>query len=164
MDERVAEQYRKLVQQNFPHSGKLDNPSMFIDTKAEGVSICGQGAHDFMNIYIAASDGLISEVRYLCICDPTANVIVEALCSLAKGKTLGQAKALTKEQFYEIIGTQNALVRQKVWGVIELLNRVITRWDNKDLAKPATEAPRPPRPVVQTVAEWEESELADPEW
>jgi NifU-like protein involved in Fe-S cluster formation len=139
MDEKIAEQYRKLVQQNFPNSGEMDNPTMFIDTKAEGVSICGQGAKDFMNIYLAVNDGIISDVKYLCICDPTANVVVEGLASLAKGKTLAEAKALTKEQFYEVIGTQNALVRQKVWGTIELLNRIINRWETRDKLKPAVD-------------------------
>ncbi len=153
MDERVAEQYRKLVQQNFPHSGEMENPTMFIDTKAEGVSICGQGAKDFMNIYISVADDVISEVRYLCVCDPTANVLVEALCNLAKGKTLAEAKALTKEQFYEAIGADSGLVRQKVWGTIELLKRVITRYENRDLTKTAAGTQRP---AIDPDAEWDE--------
>ncbi len=131
MDEKIGEQYRKIVQQNFPNSGEMANPTMFIDTKAEGVSICGQGAKDFMNIYLEVTGDIVTDVKYLCVCDPTANVVVEALATLAEGKTIDQVRALTKEQFYEAIGTQNALVRQKVWGTIELLNRIITRWENR---------------------------------
>ncbi len=150
MDERVAEKYRKLMQDNFPHSGPMENPTMFIDTKAEGVSICGQGAKDFMNIYMSVSDGVISEVRYLCVCDPTANVLVEALCELAKGKTLEQAKNFSKEEFYEAIGCDNGLVRQKVWGTIELLKRVITRYENRDLLKTSG------APAAVSESEWED--------
>jgi hypothetical protein len=72
---------------------------------------------------------LIGEIKYLCSCDPTANVVVETLCSLAQGKTLDEARALTKEDFYQAIGSDGGLVRRKVWGTIELLNRVINRYE-----------------------------------
>jgi NifU-like protein involved in Fe-S cluster formation len=85
------------------------------------------GGSDYMNIYIKATDGVITDTKYLCICDPTANVVVEVLCNLAKGLTLEEAKALTKEQFFEAIGSDGGTVRRKVWGAIELLNRVIKR-------------------------------------
>ncbi len=129
MDEVVAERYRALAQAGFPNSGKFDDPTMFIDTKAEGVSICGHGGEDFMNIYIKATDGVISRISYLCVCDPPANVVVETLCNLAKGLTLEQAKKLTKEQFFATIGSDGGTVTRKVWGIIELLNRVINRYE-----------------------------------
>jgi NifU-like protein involved in Fe-S cluster formation len=128
MDEVVAERYRRLLQTGFEHAGSFENPTMFIDTKAEGISICGQGSRDYMNIYIKASDGVIKELKYLCSCDPTANVVVEVLCNLVKGKTLNEAKALTKEDFFQTIGSDGGTVRRKVWGIIELLNIVINRY------------------------------------
>jgi NifU-like protein involved in Fe-S cluster formation len=129
MDEVVTERYRRLMQSGFEHAGSIEDPTMFIDTKAEGVSICGRGETDYMNIYIKVVGGLIGEIKYLCSCDPTANVVVETLCSLAQGKTLDEARALTKEDFYQAIGSDGGLVRRKVWGTIELLNRVINRYE-----------------------------------
>jgi len=129
MDEIVAERYRQLMQEGFKNTGSFENPTMFIDSKAEGISICGMGGQDYMNIYIKVSDGVISDIKYLCVCDPTANVVVEVLCNLAKGLTLEEAKALQKEQFFEAIGSDGGTVRRKVWGAIELLNRVIKRYE-----------------------------------
>lgn len=131
MDEIVAERYRQLMQTGFEHAGTLDNPTMLIDTKAEGISICGQANRDYMNIYIKTSDGVITEIKYLCSCDPTANVVVEVLCNLAKGKTLKEAKALTREDFFRAIGSDGGGVRRKVWGIIELLNNVINRYETR---------------------------------
>ena len=128
MDETVSEKYRTLVQNGFNHAGSVDNPTMFIDTKAEGITICGKGESDFINIYIKVDDDRITDIKYLCSCDPTANVVIEVLCDLAKGKTLTEAKALKKEQFYEAIGSSGGTLRRKVWGVIELLNRVFNRF------------------------------------
>ena len=129
MDEVVAERYRQLSQAGFKHAGKLDDPTIFIDTKAEGVSICGQGSQDFMNIYVKITHGAISQISYLCVCDPAANVVVETLCELAKGLTVEQAKGLTKEQFFSAIGSDGGAVTRKVWGIIELMNRVIRRYE-----------------------------------
>ncbi|MFC2039101.1 iron-sulfur cluster assembly scaffold protein [Chloroflexota bacterium] len=128
MDEVVTEVYRKLLQDGFESAGTFDNPTMFIDTKAEGISICGLGGTDYMNIYIMIEDDIITDIKYLCSCDPTANVVIEALCKLVKGLTIDQAKALTKEQYYEIIGSDGGTVRRKVWQAIELLNRVFNRF------------------------------------
>jgi NifU-like protein involved in Fe-S cluster formation len=129
MDEVVAKLYRKLLEEGFEHTGSFNNPTMFIDTKAEGITICGKGEGDFINIYLIVRNGVIDDIKYLCSCDPTANVVIEVLCRLAKGKTIKEAKALTKEQFYEVIGSDRGTVRRKVWGTIELLNRVFGRFE-----------------------------------
>lgn len=129
MDEIVAERYRQLMRAGFEHAGSFDDPTMFIDTKAEGISICGQAGRDYMNIYIKTSGSVIKEIKYLCSCDPTANVVVEVLCNLAKGKTLKEAKALTREDFFRAIGSDGGGVRRKVWGIVELLNVVINRYE-----------------------------------
>jgi len=129
MDEVVSEKYRKLLETGFEHAGSFDNPTMFVDTKAEGITICGKGPGEYINIYINVSDGVIADIKYLCSCDPAANVVIETLCSLAKGKTIKEAKALKKEHFYEAIGSNGGTVRRKVWGVIELLNIVFNRFE-----------------------------------
>ena len=79
-----------------------------------------------MNIYINISGGIISDIKYLCLCDPTANVVVETLCGLVKGKTVEQVKALTKGSFFKAKGES---VAEKVEGIIELLNRNIKRFE-----------------------------------
>ena len=133
MDEVIAERYRKLLEDGFKNAGSFDDPTMFIDTKAEGISICGRAGTDYMNIYVKVKDDVIEDIKYLCSCDPTANVVVETLCELAKGKTIEEAKALTKEQFFEVIGSDGGTVRRKVWGIIELLNRVFNRFEARAL-------------------------------
>jgi hypothetical protein len=45
--------------------------------------------------------------------------------------TIEKAKDINKDQFYEIIGSSHGPIRQKVWGAIELLNRVIKRYEVK---------------------------------
>ena len=129
MNEVLAARYRELVESGFRNAGSIENPTIFIDSKAEGSSICGNAAKDYMNIYLKVTDGVIQDVKYLCSCDPAANVIVEVLCDLARGKTLAQAKELTKEQFFQAIGTDSGSVPRKVWGAIELLRRVIARYE-----------------------------------
>ena len=52
MDEVVSEKYRKLLETGFENAGSFDNPTMFIDTKAEGITICGKGPGEYINIYI----------------------------------------------------------------------------------------------------------------
>ncbi|MFC1900027.1 hypothetical protein ACFLYN_00370 [Chloroflexota bacterium] len=131
MDEIVTALYRKLMETGFVNAGSFENPTMFIDTKAEGISICGQSGQDYMNIYVMIDDFIISDIKYLCSCDPTANVVIEALCDLVRGKTTTQAKELTKEQFFEAIGSDGGTVRRKVWQAIELLNRVFNRFEAK---------------------------------
>jgi NifU-like protein involved in Fe-S cluster formation len=130
MDEVVAEKYKSLMEEGFKNAGSFDEPTMFIDSKAEGIHICGKGESDYINIYIMLKDKVIDDIRYLCSCDPTANVVIEALCDLARGLTIDEARALTKEQFYEHIGSDGGGVRRKVWGTIELLNRVFNRFEN----------------------------------
>ena len=129
MDEIVTERYRKLMEEGFENAGSFENPSIFIDTKTEGISICGQAGQDYMNIFVMIDGDVISDIKYLCSCDPAANVVIEVLCNLVRGKTTKQAKELTKEQFFEAIGSDGGTVRRKVWQAIELLNRVFNRYE-----------------------------------
>jgi NifU-like protein involved in Fe-S cluster formation len=129
MDEVVIKRYRELLENGFKYAGSFDNPTMFIDTKAEGIHICGKGEADYINIYLQVNNNVIDDIKYLCSCDPTANVVIEVLCKLVKGQTIATAKDLKKEQFFEIIGSDGGTVRKKVWGTIELLNRVFNRFE-----------------------------------
>jgi NifU-like protein involved in Fe-S cluster formation len=129
MNEVVTSRYRELMQAGFPNAGKIERPTVFVDPKAEGFSICGNGSRDYMNLYMSIDGETITEIKYLCSCDPTANVVVEVLCNLARGKTLDQAKSLTREAFFETIGTDSAIVARKVWSIVDLLNTVIKRYE-----------------------------------
>ncbi len=50
-----------------------------------------------------------------------------------KGKTIEQAKALTKEDFFHAIGSEGETVAEKVEGIIELLNRGIKRFEARTI-------------------------------
>ena len=130
MDEVVAEKYKELMDEGFPNAGSFEHPSYFIDSRAEGIHICGKGETDYMNVYVMVKDGRVDDIKYMCSCDPTANVVVEALANLIKGMTIEEARAIPREKFYEWIGSDGGGVRRKVWGTIELINRVFNREQN----------------------------------
>ena len=71
---------------------------------------------------------VIDDIKYLCTCDPTANVVVELLCSLVKGKTIKEAEALSEDSFSQALGGGDEEFRKKVRGIIELLRRGLTRY------------------------------------
>jgi NifU-like protein involved in Fe-S cluster formation len=121
MDELVIRYYRRLLREGFEHAGSLENPSIFLDTVGEKIRICGSSTHNYMKIYADIRDGVIKDIRYLCTCDPTANVVVELLCSLVKGRTIAEAEALKKEDFLKRSG-----------DIIELLNRGLARYKSGD--------------------------------
>jgi len=120
MDEAVIKFYRRLLKEDFPNSGALDNPTIFIEAVGEKMINCGNTGN-YMQLYLRVADGRITEIRYLCACEPAANVAVEGLCSLARGKTLEQAAGLTEESFYQLIGSRDEKLRGKVLGLLQLL-------------------------------------------
>jgi NifU-like protein involved in Fe-S cluster formation len=128
MDELVVKYYRRLCKMGFEHAGELENPSIFLDTVGEKIRICSHVSHAYMHIYINIRHGIIDDIKYLCTCDPTANVVVEILCSLTKGKTIKEAEALTEESFSRALGSTSEEFLKKSRGIIELLHRGITRY------------------------------------
>jgi NifU-like protein involved in Fe-S cluster formation len=128
VDELVVKYYRRLCRTGFEHTGELENPAIFLDTVGEKIRICSHVSHAYMHIYIDVRDGVIDDIKYLCTCDPTANVVVEILCSLIKGKTMRQAEALTEESFTGALGGGGEEFRKKARGIIELLHRGLARY------------------------------------
>jgi NifU-like protein involved in Fe-S cluster formation len=128
MDELVVKYYRRLCRKGFEHTGELENPSIFLDTVGEKIRICSHVSHAYMHIYICVCNGIINDIKYLCTCDPTANVVVEIMCGLVKGKTLQQAWALTEGSFTAALGGGGEEYRKKSRGIIELLHRGISRY------------------------------------
>ena len=128
MDEPVRLMYRKLLQTGFEYAGSIEDPSIFLDSLEEGIRICDAASTSYMNIYITINGNTVEDIRYLCSCDPTANVVIEVLCPLVKGKTLSQVKTLHETDFYHFIGSQGEMLQKRVKGTLELLNRGITEY------------------------------------
>jgi NifU-like protein involved in Fe-S cluster formation len=128
MDELVVKYYRLLCKTGFKHAGSIEKPSIFLDTVGEKIRICSHISQAFIHIYIDIRDGSINDIKYLCTCDPTANVVVEILCSLIKGKTIKEAENLNAESFSQALGSQEAEFLKKANGTIELLHRGLARY------------------------------------
>jgi NifU-like protein involved in Fe-S cluster formation len=130
MDELVVKYYRRLCKTGFEHAGELENPSIFLDTVGEKIRICSHVSHAYMHIYINIRQDIIEDVKYLCTCDPTANVVVEIFCILIKSKTLKEAWALTEGDFIQALGGGGEEYRKKARGIIELLHRGLARYQS----------------------------------
>jgi NifU-like protein involved in Fe-S cluster formation len=128
MDEAVIKYYRRLLREDFPNAGELDDPSVFVEAIGEEMINCGEG--NYMQLYLQVADRRITDIKYLCVCEPVANVAVEVLCTLVKKKTLDEAAGLTEEPFYQFVGSRDEELRNKVWGLLELLNEGIARYHN----------------------------------
>ncbi len=131
MDEPVVKFYRRMLRTGFEHTGSLDNPSIFLDTVGENIYICGPSGNYYLHLYIGVINGVIEEVKYLCTCDPTANVAVEILCTLIKGSALESAQAMTEESFTRVLGGPSADLIKRAKGLLELLNRGIRRYQRQ---------------------------------
>ena len=128
MDELVVKYYRRLCRQGFEHTGEIKNPDIFLDTVGEKIRICSHVSHAYMHIYIKIRDNIVEDINYLCTCDPTANVVVEILCSLLKGKTVKEGEMLTEKDFSRALGSAGDEFLKKSRGIIELLHRGLTRY------------------------------------
>jgi NifU-like protein involved in Fe-S cluster formation len=121
MDRAVIQFYRQLLKKDFENSGSLENPSIFIEAIGEKMVHCGNTGN-YMQLYLNIADNQIDEIRYVCSCEPAANVAVEVLCTLVKGKTLEEVAGVSEEAFYRIIGSEGDELKIKVRGLLELLN------------------------------------------
>ena len=128
MDEAVIKYYRKLFRTRFEYAGSIENASIFLDSVGEKVLICGSTG-DFMQLYINVINNRIDDIKYMCQCDPTANVAVEILCALLKGKTLDDAATLKEEAFSQFLGSNGEDFGKKARGLLELLNKGIIRYE-----------------------------------
>jgi hypothetical protein len=69
-------------------------------------------------------------MKYLCLCDPTANVAIEVLCGLVRGKTLGDVASIKVESILERVGSDGDELRTRATALIEFVNKGITRYKN----------------------------------
>ena len=89
MDEAVIKYYRRLLKEEFPNSGAMERPFIFVEAVGEHMINCGNTGN-YMQLYLRVIDHRIDDIKYLCSCEPVANVAVEVLCTLVKGKALDE--------------------------------------------------------------------------
>jgi NifU-like protein involved in Fe-S cluster formation len=128
VDEAVTKYYRRLLRSDFEHAGELENPSIFLDSVGEKVQICSQAGNNYIHLYINIRDGRVDNVKYLCTCDPTANVAVEILCILIKGKSIDTLKTILEEDFFQVLGCRSDELAKKARGLLELLHTGLARY------------------------------------
>jgi NifU-like protein involved in Fe-S cluster formation len=124
MDEVVIKYYRHLLKEDFPNSGAMEHPSVFVEAVGEHMINCGNTGN-YMQLFLQVGDHRIEDIKYLCSCEPVANVAVEVLCMLVKGLTLDEAANLTEESFYQYLGSRDEELIKKVRGLLALLNEGI---------------------------------------
>jgi len=130
MDEAVIKYYRKLLRTRFQYAGSFENPSIYLDSIVSKVRICNHTA-DFMRLYVNVNNDTIDDIKYMCVCDPTANVAIEILCGLVKGKTLSEVASVTEKAFFQFLGTEDEEFAKKAKGLLELLNSGITQYKSQ---------------------------------
>jgi NifU-like protein involved in Fe-S cluster formation len=128
LDEAVIKYYRKVLRYGFEHTGSIENPTIFLDSIGENIPICAQAAMSYLHLYINIRNNTIEDIKYLCMCDPTANVVFEILCTLVKGKTLAEVEAITEDSFAQVLGGGDEEFLKKARGTIELINRGLRRY------------------------------------
>ncbi len=129
MDEVLVKYYRKLIKSGFKHAGSLEVPSVFLNSVEENVPICSSAARRFIHVFINIKKDTIEDIKYLCLCDPTANVAVEILCSLVRGKSIEEARAITAEDFSRELGGESEALRKAADGLLEILHRGFSRYE-----------------------------------
>ena len=128
MDEVVVKYYRALVKSGFEHAGQIENPSIFLDSIGENISICASIAKRYIHLFIAIEKDTITDIKYLCMCDPTGNVAVEILCSLVKGKSIENVGAITVDAFFQVVGGESETLRKSADGLLQLMHRGLIRY------------------------------------
>jgi len=93
----------------------------------EGNPVCG----DIMKIYLKIDDNKISDIRFETLGCAAAIAVSSALTEMAKGKTLDEAAAITKDQVVEDLGGLPAVkVHCSMLGV-DALHTAISNYRSK---------------------------------
>jgi NifU-like protein involved in Fe-S cluster formation len=127
MEEAITKYYRQLLRKDFENAGSIENASISIETVGEQMIHCGNTG-SYMRLYLMVNEKWICDIKYQCSCEPTANVAVEILCNLVKGKTLDEAVAVSEQAFYQFLGCQGEELQIKIRGLLELLNEGIASY------------------------------------
>jgi NifU-like protein involved in Fe-S cluster formation len=131
MDEAVIKYYRRLLRTGFEYAGSFNNPTLFLDFDVEGWKRAGCHPADSMHIFINLTNGRIEDIKYLCLCNPTVNVVIEVLCALAKGKRVEEIQSITEDSILQAIGTRGEDVRKKAGALLGFLDNSLTMYQRK---------------------------------
>jgi NifU-like protein involved in Fe-S cluster formation len=134
VDEAVIKYYRWLLKTDFENAGSIENASIFMEAIGEKMIHCGNTGN-YMQLYLNVVDQRIEDMKYLCSCEPIANVAVEIICTLAKGKNLEEALGISEEAIYQIVGSRSEELKVKVQGLLELLKQGIAGYRSSKLQK-----------------------------
>jgi NifU-like protein involved in Fe-S cluster formation len=134
VDEAVIKYYRWLLKTDFENAGSIEDASIFVEAIGEKMIHCGNTGN-YMQLYLNVAGPRIKDIKYLCSCEPTANVAVEILCTLAKGKKLEEAVGISEEAIYRIAGSSSEELKVKVRGLLELLKAGIAGYGNSKQKK-----------------------------
>jgi NifU-like protein involved in Fe-S cluster formation len=115
-----------LLRTGFEYAGSFEDATIFVDSVSEQIVHCGN-IGNYMQLYVRVVDNLIDDIKYTCSCDPAANVAVEILCILVKGKSLEEAAALREDAFVGFLGSGDEAFRKRAENLMELLNKGILR-------------------------------------
>lgn len=129
MDEAIVKFYRGLLKNGFDYAGSIDSPTILLNSRRERIPICGQARDNAIHLYISINNGTIEKIKYLCTCDPTANVVIEVLCKLIEGRTITEAKSLTVEDLSEAVEIRSEEFFERAGKAIEFLNRGIMKYE-----------------------------------
>ncbi|MBN1833046.1 MAG: iron-sulfur cluster assembly scaffold protein [Deltaproteobacteria bacterium] len=121
MDEKVVQYYRKITREGYRYSGSLENPSIFIDSVGEKIPLCSNSVNAYVRIYVKIQEEIIEDVKYLCTCKPTANVVAEIFCSLIIGKSIAELEKLNEQAFADSLGTSDEEYLEASGNIIKLL-------------------------------------------
>ncbi len=129
MDKQIIEYYRNLLREGFAHVGKMEEYDVFIDSIGEKIQVCGSISRAYMHIYISIKADIIEKISYLCICDPTANVVMEIMCSLAEGKDFRDIKHIKPEDFTSVLDNTGQEFLDRARNTIALLVRGLQKYE-----------------------------------
>jgi len=127
MDDAVIQYYRRLLREDFPYAGEIEQPTVFVEAIGEKMIHCGNTGN-YMQLYLHVADDRVVAIRYLCSCEPAANVAVEVLCGITQGKSLNEAAALNEGPFYQLVGSWDEEFAKKVRGILSLLSEGISHY------------------------------------
>lgn len=128
MDQVLIKYYRQLLRTGFEHSGSLENASIFLDSVTEEIVHCGN-IGNYMQLYISIKNNVIDDIKYICSCDPAANVAIEILCALVKGKPLEEAAAVNEQAVLRFLGSGSEDLQKRAEALLELLNKGLSRYN-----------------------------------
>lgn len=129
MDQLVLDYFKKIMAQGFPHQGRLENPTVRVDSKTERINICETGDRDQLYLDLRTDGASVEDIKYQCdLCDPTGFVTAEILCELVKGKKIAALEKCSYVDFTGVLGGESEQLQQHCIGALKLLAVALTKF------------------------------------